>query len=506
MNERSPAAYTLVKGTGSLQRTWYLYHRLGIWSNILVSARYTCANGQGLSQSAIIGALRLVVEAHPALWHVFVQKPSPNRGNHELHTARLHTIDLEKCIEILDYDQKDPEVTSDDLGRAHNEWLWTADEPDRPFWKLLVKGNNIVFVYHHSLGDGISGMVFHREFLAALNTPTVTKISHGARPDSIIYADENVQSPIEPEDVWEGKDSILEIIWTQLVWLFVKLFYGNNRIYGDLPPSKPHVKSATAVAKPEERTVTRISSYRIPAENMSSVLKACRKHQTTFTPLLITIFTIVLGTEFYPNAKIGATRFNFDLRPSLPMSRVGGGTANGTFVNAAGSWQSWHKLDPFRQVLVTKGDAKEISLDSQSVWELVKDYKKDMTRAISGQAIRYWIGVKRLGTDLEKVVDNGFPSISLLLKPTFSVSNIGSFDNDKVEFDGKSTGIWQIDDMQFSAGAVNGNQGTHGAIFHVCGVKGGDTVITATYEDGIVPREMADKILERTVARMLEIV
>ncbi|EXA35213.1 hypothetical protein NW761_008284 [Fusarium oxysporum] len=506
MDKKSPATYTLVKGTGSLQRTWYLYHRLGIWSNILVSARYTCANGQELSQSTIIEALRLVVQAHPALWHVFVQRPSPNRGNHELHTARLHTIDLEKCIELVDCDQKNPDVTSDDLERAHNEWLWTADEPDRPLWKLLVKGNNIIFVYHHSLGDGISGMVFHREFLAALNSLAVTKIMHIARPDTLIHADESVQSPVEPEDVWEGKDSILEIIWTQLVWLFVKLFYGNDRIYGDLPRPKPHLKSATAVAKPGERTITRISSYRIPAEDMSSILKACRKHQTTFTPLLITMFTIVLGTEFYPNAKIGATRFNFDLRPSLPMSRVGGGTANGTFVNAAGSWQLWHKLGPFRQVLVTKGDAKETSLDSRSVWELVKDYKKDMTRAISGQAIRYWIGVKRLGTDLEKVVDNGFPSISLLLKPTFSVSNIGSFDNAQVEDDEKSTGLWRIDDMQFSAGAVNGNQGTHGAIFHVCGVKGGDTVITATYEDGIVLREMADKILERTVTRILEIV
>ncbi|KAF5530192.1 peroxidase family [Fusarium napiforme] len=506
MDSKHPAAYTLVKGTGSLQRTWYLYHRLGIWSNILVSARYTCTNGQELSQSVVIEALRHVVQAHPALWHVFVQKPSPNRGNHELHTARLPTIDLEKCIEVLDCDQNSNEITSDDLERAHNEWWWTDDEPDRPLWKLLVKGNNAIFVYHHSLGDGISGMVFHREFLDSLNSPATEKTMHMSRPDTLMHADENVQPPIEPEDVWEGKDSILELIWTQLVWLFVKFFYGNNRIYGDLPPSKPHLKSATAVAKPEDRTVTRISSYRIPAEDMSEILAACRNHQTTFTPLLITMFTIVLATEFYPNAKIGATRFNFDLRPSLPMSRVGGGTANGTFVNAAGSWQLWHKLRPFRQVLVTKGDGKETSLDCHSVWELVKDYKKEMTHAISGKAIRNWIGVKRLGTDLENMVDNGFPSISLLLKPTFSVSNIGSFDNAKVQYGGKSTGLWLIDDMQFSAGAVNGNQGTHGAIFHVCGVKGGDTVITATYEDGIVPRQMADEILDRTVTRMLEIV
>ncbi|KAF4493505.1 peroxidase family [Fusarium agapanthi] len=130
MDKKSLAPYALVKGTGSLQRTWYLYHRLGIWSNILVSARYTSVHGQDLSINAIIEALRLVVQAHPALWHVFVQRPSPNRGNHELHTARLHAIDLEKCIDFLDRDQSNPEVTSDDLEIAHNEWRWTADEPD----------------------------------------------------------------------------------------------------------------------------------------------------------------------------------------------------------------------------------------------------------------------------------------------------------------------------------------------------------------------------------------
>ncbi|KAM0244891.1 hypothetical protein ACHAP5_005797 [Fusarium lateritium] len=506
MDKTSPTPYTLVKGTGSLQRNWYLYHRLGIWSNILVSAHYTCANGHKLNQSTIIEALRHVVQAHSALWHVFVQRPSPNRGNHELHTGRLHAIDLEKCVELLDYDQNNPEVTSDDFERAHNEWSCTADEPDRPWWKLLVKGNNIVFVYHHSLGDGMSGMIFHREFLAALNSLTVTKKVEIARSDTLVYADENIQSPVEPEDVWEGKDSIWEIIWMQLIWLFFKLLYGSNRIFGDLPPSKPHLKSATAVANPEERTVTRISAYRIPAQDMSLILNACRKHQTTFTPLLITMLTVVLATDFYPNAKIGATRFNFDLRPRMNMSRVGGGTVNGTFVNAAGSWQRWHNLGPFRQVLVTKGDEKDTTLDSRSVWKLVKDYKEEMTCAISGKAIRHWIGVKRLGTDLETLVGQGFPSISFLLKPTVSVSNIGSFDNAQVGDVEKDRGPWRVDDMQFSAGAVNGNQGTHGAIFHVCGVKGGDTVITATYEDGIVPREMADRILERTVTRMLEIV
>ncbi|KAF5667139.1 hypothetical protein FHETE_5842 [Fusarium heterosporum] len=432
------------------------------------------------------------------------------RGNTSTYTLlkRLHTIDLESCIEYLDCTQDNSDITSEDLEKAHNEWLWATDAPDRPLWKLVVKGNNIVFVYHHSLGDGMSGMVFHREFLAALNSPLVTKREESVSHDTLVHADENLQSPVEPEDVWEGKNSILEMILNQLLWLFLKLFYGNDRIYGDLPSSKPHLESATAVAEPEQRTVTRISSHRIPAKDMSMILDACRKHETTFTPLLITMFTIVLASEFYPNAKIGATRFNFYLRPVLPMSRVGGGTSNGTFVNASGSWQRWHKLRPFRQVLLAKGDGDgdHSLLDSQAVWSLVGSYKQEMTRAISGPAVRNWSGVKQLGTDLEQVVDRAFPSLSLVLKPTFSVSNIGVFSNAQPGDEEENKRCWQIDDMQFSAGAVNGTQGTHGAIFHVAGVKGGDTIINATYEDGIVSREMADGILERTVTRILELV
>ncbi|KAJ3518269.1 hypothetical protein NM208_g14577 [Fusarium decemcellulare] len=496
MTDSSTHAYTLERGTGFLQRMWYLYHQLGIWSNILVSAEYTNEHGDQLDKAVILDSLQTVVEAHPALWQVFVKRPSSKKGQHALHTGVLRTIDLEKCVEYLDDESS---VTSDDLERAHNEWLWNSHEPDRPLWKLQVKGRNIIFVYHHSLGDGMSGMVFHREFLAALNSHASTKTK--ARQSTILHVKDPAHMPLDPEQVWDGKDSILELIWTQLVWLFMTVYYGSARIYGNLPPSKPHLSSATAIAGPDQRTVTRISSYRIPADKMALIIDACREHQTTFTPLLITMLLIVLATEFYPDAKVGATRYNFDLRPILPMSQIGGGTINGTFANAAASWQSWHKLGSVRRVLSSEGGS---SLDAEAVWKLVKDKKDEMTDAISGKGVRNWSGIKRLGTDLEDIVNQAFPSVSFLLKPTFSVSNIGAFS--EIRVGGEKPGPWQIDDLQFSAGAVRGTQGTHGAIFHVGGVKGGNTTINATYEDSIVPREMAEGILERTVARILEVI
>lgn len=176
--------YTLVRETSFIQRLWYLYHRLGIWSNILISARYCSASGCQLIKPAVVAALRAVVKAHPALWHVFVQRPSSKKGRHTLHIAALRVLDLEKCIVYLD-GADNAGVTSELLEAIHNEWEWTADEPERPWWKLLVKGRNIVFVYHHSVGDGMSGVVFHREFLAALNSTTADNLE---RPQKTILS------------------------------------------------------------------------------------------------------------------------------------------------------------------------------------------------------------------------------------------------------------------------------------------------------------------------------
>ena len=501
--------YTLLF-TGSTQRLWYLYHRLGIWSNVIVSAHYSNKAGISLTKDAIIDALRLVVAAHPALWQVFVQRPSAAKGHHSLHTAVLHTMDLEKCIECLDGVDSVDRITSDVLEEAHNEWLWTADEPDKPWWKLLVKGHDIAFVYHHSVGDGVSGMVFHREFLAALNSlSTIKSIRFDkARQSTVVNAGEaNDVSHIarEPENVWEGTNNILEGIWTIFIWLFLKVYYGKARLFGNLPPSRPYLKSATAVADPQQRTVTRIISHRISASDMAKILDGCRAQHTTFTPLLLTMFLIVLSTEFYPDAKIGATRFNFDLRPTMPMSRIGGGTANGTIFNCAASWQSWHRLGPYRRAVSPLSDKTDSSLDTEGIWDLVRQCKRDMALAMSGKALRMWIGLKHMGSDLEDLVRKAFPSISLMLKPTFSVSNIGTFSDNSVNGDGVIPGSWHIHDMQFSAGAVNGNQGSHGVVFHVAGVSGGDTVINASCEDGIVPKEIAERLLKRTVARMIEL-
>lgn len=469
---------------------FYVLHRLGSQSNVIVSARY---EGADLTRSAILDALRTVVLKHSALWHVFVRQPWPKKPDeHILQLAILTSIDLEKCVEFIVDDSQG--VTTDILERAHNEWLYTADEPDGPWWKLIIKGQDILFVYHHNVGDGRSGQTFHREFLDALNSPTTGTYV-------VKRADFEGDVPADAMSVWNGKINMLELLWLTLVLYSWVTWYGSSRIYNNFPAPKPILRSATTVAKPEDRTVTRIVSHRIPAAKMARILAACRENQVTFTPLLMVMLTIVLAAEFYPDAKAGFSRYVYDLRRYLPMDRVGGATEHGTMFNASSNVQHVHGLDAFRRAIPQgKLSARDTPLKSASVWPLVKQYRDVMAETALGKGMKMWYAATTLPQTLEGAVSGTFSSMEVFLPPTYHVSNLGSFSADRAR-----TKPFRITDMQFSVALTNGTISTRGLVFSVAGVKGGDTVVLAAYEEGVATREQAQDILDRVMARMYEV-
>lgn len=497
-----------------MDRMYYLYHRLGIQSNILVSARYS-NNGRLLARPDILAALQHVVEAHPMLRAVAVKCPSPRKGRHILQLVMLHEINVDSCIEYVE----DPEgsgVTPEIIERAHNEWQYVDDKPGQPWFKLVVVGQrDVVLVYHHMLADGMSGYVFHQDFLTALNTLPSSKDQYDVQSRTIYSDPATTQVPPDVKEmiaksISMGKPwntSMRELLWLQIVFFVLTFLFPKCFIFSSLPSSKPYLRPPTAVADITQRTVTRISSVRIQAARMAQILAVCRANRTTFTLILITMLMVTLANDYNPEAIIGASRFSLDVRSHLPIpiSDFGGGTPNGSFINCSSGAGQVCRLGPYRRMVractVDKIGNKIHNLNTTQAWKLARDHKAWMSD-ISDSAIRALLAGESMGQDLDDFVNKILPMVGTLLSPTFLVSNLGVFQSSGAD-EGTERTRWRIVDVQFSAAATNGQQGSQGLIFNVAGTEGGDTVITAAYEEGILSREMAQSVLDTTVERLL---
>lgn len=496
--------YILLRESSVYDRMFYCFHRLGIQSNILVSAKYS-SHGRTLSNDDVYAALATVIKANPPLCAVGVSLPSSSTGKHTLHLALLHKIDLQKCVVFMDGDE-DTEVGPALLENAHNTWDWTDDEPDTPWWKLLVVGRkHVVFVYHHFVGDGMSGTVFHREFLAALNSlppdskPVPTQVS-------LTYPS-TIQYPLEPTEHSNVTPSIPRLLWKMFIWYLLRLFFGGKLVFGDLPRPRPYVQSVVAKTVYTNRTITRVLSYRIPSHKMRAVLSACRANQTTFTPLLFTLLNLTLAADFYPQARFGASRFAFDLRPYLPAAEFGDLVRTNVIMNAAAGSAHIHYMEPFRKAVAKYNSSNDqvgkVSSFRSTVWQLVREHKSKMDGDIYG-SIRDWMAGTLIGNTIEDFMTTSMPRIGHFTSDAYLVSNLGPFSSipKGVATTGDAKEAWAIDDMQFSAAATNGNVGTRSLVLNVAGVAGGDTVINVSYEDGVIDRETVGAVLEKAMEKL----
>ncbi|KAM5349578.1 hypothetical protein ACJ41O_006083 [Fusarium nematophilum] len=478
---------TAVRPSNALDRMFYLQHRVGAQSNVLVSALYapTTPGRSRLSRALVYSAIRSVITTYPELGLIAVRKPS-KKGHHVLQLAALHEIDLDTCVEFLD--DEEPTAGPEVIERLHNEWLWTDEQFNcrQPWWKVVVLGGRqVVFVFHHMICDGRFGQSFHQEFLAALND------SDGAQQDStriVKVGPERVRLSKDMEEFWTSRASVLRVLFTFLMLVLVRLFFGRRLFFWDMPKPKQHTPSVLVEASPENRTKTRISTLRIPAARMRRIVAACREQKTSFTPLLIVAVLSTLACDFYPEARVGISQCAIDMRSLYPEDEK-----SGKLLQCAGGTRKLSWLDNYRRVFGSKS-----SLDADAAWQLVRDYRAYVSKKFEGkdpELLVVFRASNSVSHDLEGMLASTFPALGLNLNNCFQVSNLGAFSARQED------GPWTIEDMGFSAATVNGNL-SYNLNLNIAGVEGGDTVINASYEDGMLPDDMASEIMDGALERI----
>ena len=197
----------------------------------------------------------------------------------------VESIDLRDMIswQTLRPDSYDQDMLSS-LERCHDR-LWES-LATRPGWEVIVYQSedetgivDIAFTFHHAYADGVASKRFHRDILRGLNSPRDTPIGlkdHVLRFDSAPELIPGMEVTVPFKVSWSY---LLRTIWNEI-------------IYKDIVPAwlkaTPSANDTpwTAEKVTLEPFGSNIRLIEISETTLQSLIKACRAHNTTLTPLL----------------------------------------------------------------------------------------------------------------------------------------------------------------------------------------------------------------------------
>ncbi|KAG5647513.1 hypothetical protein DXG03_009450 [Asterophora parasitica] len=245
----------LVRPAGLLERYHIARHSLGLDSCVLTAARYIPPEGHILDEATIFHALRKVVETHSALGVRLAGEFSSSPS-----FERLPNVDLAKVVEFSD--------SSDLAATLEAQMLRPFDTASLlPLWRVVVmKDDTICFAWHHGIGDGMSGIAFHRTLLASLS-----ERDDSAHPtNSIVLPSTNAFIP--------AIEAVISLTpsWRKAVVELFELFCPTAWTRGASAWTGNPVKSDISLT-------THVRLIEFSPAKASALLTLCRSHKATLT-------------------------------------------------------------------------------------------------------------------------------------------------------------------------------------------------------------------------------
>ncbi|KAF8889284.1 alcohol acetyltransferase-domain-containing protein [Infundibulicybe gibba] len=263
-----------LRPAGLLERFHITRQLLGFDSCVICAAKYS--SKLRLSPPILYPALGNVIHAHGALGVRL-------RLGHAEGPAfvRLGQVDLDRAVHYISEDIALETV----LEAQFEEQFDTAS--DQPLWRLIVlPDNTVVFAYHHGIGDGMSGISFHKALLSALSTLTATP-NHP--PAHLISVPASAELSPAIENVTRLSPS-----WGRIFWEVCGLF---------TPTSWSRGSSAwTGRSIPHNFTSkTNVKLIYFEPEAVAEFIGICRRHHATLTSAFFTLSHSVLSRIILPS-------------------------------------------------------------------------------------------------------------------------------------------------------------------------------------------------------------
>lgn len=271
---------------------WSIYRaNHGIYKNVLVAMKYVPKHSIALPHfhKLVVRALReRLLEEQPLLSCVVEDATSDTPCFKRTQFAEMPIEVLEGCTDMEDFFRKEHErgPTNDRL------WRVTLTPIDSAFW--------VSFAFHHAIGDGTSGLIFHEVLLKALqeltDSSSLSATVRRALPPSI-----------------EQTGLTLPIPWTTLAKSFASRLPmpGFLRTYFSEPPFYGGRK--TSIHDRLQRR-TYLTSFTLSAAQVANLRRIAKSNAISIHALLHGAAVHSIDT----NLPI-KTSTPINLRPSLPV-------------------------------------------------------------------------------------------------------------------------------------------------------------------------------------------
>jgi energy-coupling factor transporter ATP-binding protein EcfA2 len=465
-------------------------HHLGVYFCVCNTCRYTLSSnilpGNTASlKSTIYAALASVVLKEPFLRIGIIDEATKAPS-----FVYVPTIDLDAQVKwetiAADRAEQFDEGLTRILAKRHDT-RW-ADLDVRPPWQVVVvprpsfEGEKptveVVFAYHHSIGDGLSGKIFHTQLLEALNNP------NNPVPGLSGNILELPELPTLPEPVEN-----LVPFKTTLGFVLLTLYdvFAPKWMRGTLPPP-PWCGADFNLKKPFKTNVRLLT---ITPSTVNRLLAACRAQDTTLTPLLNILVLISLARHVPPETATSFTGTTpISLRPYVRKdAKFDTKTQFSGLVTAEQHDFTQEIVADLRQRLGKVAQGPDSDLVETQIWTLSTKLKIDLRKKAEKLPADDMMGMLKYAGDWhpwwQKM--DGKPR-----KKTWEVSNVGTMDGGCEGSDPGQAKKWTATRDVFSQSAMK-----LGAAIgvNVAGIAGGVVSISLTWPEGVVDNELINGLM-----------
>ncbi|MCJ1430751.1 hypothetical protein MMC27_000101 [Xylographa pallens] len=458
----------VLRPVGMFEKLYTARQVLGIYNSVIVTATYVL-----LSQLEDAGSLYSIF--CPAISGLLHQHPSLNcyfegEDTFEPKFRRLNTIEVQDVLQVLDLENG--ESLAEKLQFLHDQ-RWSVDR--KPLWKLVVMREprvasdtsigstlHLAFVFHHVIGDGLSGVAFHTSLLRELENIEQSIQDLQESPKAIdTPLSISLVEPIE-------KLTLLPLSWPFLIRQVVKE-YGPRWLIGAPSPLWAGLPVQTLDKCPFR---SRVRIVTIRADRVESLLKESRKHSVTLISLLTAALVSTLAVTLPEEPRfLGWT--------SYTLRRVTGTSLN-DMVNQTSSFETSYPADFLDNIRKASNLAERV----ESLWKSAGYFHTRMQDELARCPRDNLVGLLPYVSDHVKYYQK---KIGKAREATFELSNLGVFKKNQESLPGN----WILKNMTFTQGAQ-----PVGPAFAVncVSVQGGPLTIAITWQDSVVHEDIIEAL------------